>query len=208
MSMGFLAEFSTCFLKLLAKKTSISSKNIFLILKAYNFDKQKLNKMKKFLTPILFVAVAAITLSLTSCKSKPKDVDIKAAIEKALSADPMTVGTAVSVEKGVATISGVCKDEMCKTSCEKIVSGIKGVKSVVNNCTIVPAVDAVVNATDEILTKGLADALKDNPTVKSAIADGKIVLTGEIAKAKWMVLKPILDNLKSKGYDLTGLKIK
>jgi hypothetical protein len=164
--------------------------------------------MKKFLTPILFVAIAALAFNFTSCKSKPKDADIKAAIEKALLADPMAVGTAVSVEKGVATITGVCKDEMCKTSCEKIVAGIKGVKSVVNNCTIAPPVEAVVNATDEILTKGLADALKDIPSVKSAIADGKIVLTGEIAKAKWMVLKPILDKLKAKGYDLAGLKIK
>lgn len=164
--------------------------------------------MKKFLTPILFVAVAAITISFTSCKSKPKDVDIKAAIEKALAADPMAIGTAVSVEKGVATITGVCKDDMCKASCEKIVAAIKGVKSVVNNCTVMPPVEVVVNATDEILTKGLADALKDNPTVKSAIADGKIVLSGEIAKAKWLKLKPILDKLKSKGYDLTGLTIK
>ena len=46
------------------------------------------------------------------------------------------------------------------------------------------------------------------PRSTPAIADGKIVLTGEIAKVKWMVLKPILDKLKSKGYDLTGLKIK
>ena len=39
--------------------------------------------MKKHLTPLLLVLVAALAISFTACKSKPKDADIKAAIEKA-----------------------------------------------------------------------------------------------------------------------------
>lgn len=143
----------------------------------------------------------------TACKKKVKDADIKAAIETALKADPLAANTTVSVEKGVATISGECKDEACKTHCAELVKGIKGVKEVVNNCTVA-APPPVVNADDAALTQGLTDALKDHPGVKFSIADGKIVLTGEIAKAKWVAVKQMLDKLKSKGYDLAGLTIK
>jgi nucleoside-triphosphatase THEP1 len=50
--------------------------------------------------------------------------------------------------------------------------------------------------------------LKDHPGLSYSINDGKVVLTGTIAKAKWAALKQTLDKLKSKGYDLTGLTIK
>lgn len=120
----------------------------------------------------------------------------------------MGANTMVTVDKGVATITGECKDDMCKASCEKIVAGVKGVKSVVNNCNVAAAPMPVMNGDDEALTKGLMDALKDNSTVKSSVANGKIVLTGEISKAKWVALKQMLDKLKSKGYDLAGLTIK
>lgn len=154
------------------------------------------------------MSVFALAIGFNACKGKVKDADIKTAIETALKADPMAANTTVSVEKGVATISGECKDDLCKTHCAELVKGIKGVKNVVNNCTVAAAEMPVINADDEALTKGLADALKDVPGVQSSIKDGKIVLTGEIAKAKWMVLKQLLDKLKSKGYDLAGLKIK
>lgn len=167
--------------------------------------------MKKTLTPIFLSLTMLLVISFTACKSKPKDADIKAAIETALKADPMAAGTIVSVEKGIATISGECKDEMCKVACEKIVAAVKDVKSVVNNCTIAaaPIAPPIATAADtDTITKGLADALKDHPTVKSSVVDGKIILTGEIAKAKWAMVKQLLDKLRAKGYDLTGLKIK
>jgi hypothetical protein len=168
--------------------------------------------MKKQFTPLLLVAIAALAISFTACKSKPKDADIKAAVEKALAADPMAAGMTVSVEKGVATLSGECKDEMCKASCEKIATGVKGVTSVVNNCTIAPAppppMEPVATTDASVLEKGLTDALKDQAGVKGSVVDGKIVLTGEIAKAKWAMVKQTLDKLKAAGYDLTGLKIK
>ena len=139
--------------------------------------------MKKITTSILLMAAFALAISFNACKKKPKDADIKASIENALKADPMSAGTMVSVDKGVATITGECKDDACKMHCAEIVKGIKGVKEVVNNCTVAAAPPPVVNADDEALTKGLADALKDHPGVKSSVSDGKIVLTGEIAKA-------------------------
>ncbi len=164
--------------------------------------------MKKLSTSILLMGVLALTISFTACKKKAKDADIKAAIETALKADPMSANTMVSVDKGVATISGECKDEACKTHCAEMVKGIKGVKEVVNNCIVAAAPMPVINAADEALTKGLTDALKDHPGVSFSINEGKIVLTGEIAKAKWVAVKQMLDKLMSKGYDLKGLTIK
>ena len=164
--------------------------------------------MKKLSTSLLLAGALVIALGFTACKKKAKDADIKAAIETALKADPMSAGTMVSVDKGIATISGECKDEACKTHCADLVKGVKGVKEVVNNISIAPPPPPVVNADDEALNKGLTDALKDHPGVKFSISDGKIVLTGEIAKAKWVAVKQMLDKLKSKGYDLAGLTIK
>ncbi|MBL0359103.1 MAG: BON domain-containing protein [Chitinophagaceae bacterium] len=88
------------------------------------------------LSKVLFAVVIAATIGFVSCKAK--DADIKAEIEKALKADPMMTGTTVDVNDGVATITGECKDDACRTMCEKTVTGIKGVKSVVNNCTVAP----------------------------------------------------------------------
>lgn len=166
--------------------------------------------MKRQFTPMLLVAITALAISFTACKSKPKDADIKVAVETALAADPMAAGMTVSVEKGVATLSGECKDELCKASCEKIAQGVKGVKSIVNNCTIAaPAPPPTVATTDvSVLDQGLMDALKDQAGLKGSVVNGKIVLTGEIAKAKWAMVKQTLDKLKPAGYDLTGLKIK
>ena len=164
--------------------------------------------MKKTIS-VLLVAFAVLSFSFTACKKKMNDADIKAAIETALKADPMSAGTMVSVEKGVATITGECKDDMCKAHCAELVKGIKGVKEVVNNCTVAAAPPPpVANPDDETLSKGLMDALKDVAGVQSSVVDGKIVLKGEIAKAKWAALKQLLDKLKSKGYDLSGLTIK
>jgi hyperosmotically inducible periplasmic protein len=162
--------------------------------------------MKKVSTVFLSLVFLAAMAGFTSCKKKAKDADIKAAIETALKADPLAANTMVSVEKGVATISGECKDDACKTHCAELVKGIKGVKEVVNNCSVAPP-PVVVNADDTALTQGLTDALKDHPGVKFSINEGKVVLTGEIAKAKWVAVKQMLDKLKPKGYDLAGLKI-
>ena len=65
-----------------------------------------------------------------------------------------------------------------------------------------------MNADDAALSSGLADALKDMPGVQGSVSDGKIVLTGEIAKAKWLMLKQTLDKLTPKGYNTDGLTIK
>jgi osmotically-inducible protein OsmY len=151
---------------------------------------------------IFLIAIASLAIGFTSCKKKMKDADIKAAVEKALAADPMSAGTTVSVEKGVVTLAGQCKDEMCKSACEKTAAAVKGVKSVVNNCTVAPPVEITQ---DDPLTKAVTDALKAFPGVSAMVKDGIITLTGTIAKADRQKLMMILQELKPKKVDPSGL---
>jgi osmotically-inducible protein OsmY len=153
--------------------------------------------MKK-LSTILLLLSFTVAVGLTACKKKAKDADIKAAIETALKADPMAMNTTVSVEKGVATISGECKDDMCKAHCAELVKGIKGVKEVVNNCTVAPPPPPVEIAADDPLTKAVTDAIKDFPGVMATVKDGIITLTGEISKDKLQKLMMGLQALKPK----------
>lgn len=160
--------------------------------------------MKRLLVIALTLVV---TFYLPACKSKVKDSDIKANVEKTLAADPDLSGLSVDVTKGVATVSGTVNSETAKASVDTKVKSVKGVTSVVNNTTVVTMPPPVVNSDDAALQQGLTDALKDNPTVHSTVVDGKIVLTGEITKERWVALKQTLDKLMPKGYDLSGLKI-
>lgn len=164
--------------------------------------------MKKY----LFIALAAfsfVTLS-QSCKKKMKDEDIqKAAMEVVSKMSDMKNGS-VTVKDGIATITGECADQGCMDKCKKAFEDakVKGLKSIDWQCKVAAAPMPVVTAADEALNKGLADALKDFGTVKAAVKDGVVTLTGEIKKDAWMKLKPMIDKLKPKSTDSKGLTIK
>lgn len=162
--------------------------------------------MKKVIQWIVPTLLLFAALHFGSCKSKPNDAEIKAAIETALKADPMSEGTVVSVEKGIATLSGECKDESCKAHCAEIAKAVKGVKEVVNNCTIAPAPPPPVQVTaDDPLKTAVTDALKDFPSVQASIADGIVTLTGEINKADLKKVMMALSSLKPKKIDASAL---
>jgi hyperosmotically inducible periplasmic protein len=159
--------------------------------------KQKLSSL------LLLIGAVALISTSTGCKKKPKDADIKAAVEAALKADPSAASTMVAdVKEGVVTISGECKDDACKANCEKIVAAVKNVKSVVNNCTVTPPV--VINP-DDILTKSVTDALASFPGVTATVKEGVVSLGGEIKKADLQKLMMALSALKPKKIDNTGL---
>lgn len=148
-----------------------------------------------------------MTATLTGCKSKPKDADLKAAIETLLQTKPTALGTSVTVEKGVATLSGDVPDEAAKDDLEKSTASIVGVKSVVNNLSITPTAPVSISM-DDPLTAAVKDATKDFPTVSSTVSDGVITLKGEIQKANLQKLMMALQALKPKKVDNTQLVIK
>lgn len=143
----------------------------------------------------------ALLLSLAVISCKPKDADIKIAIEAALKADPSASTTMVDVKEGVATISGVCKDDACKANCEKLIVGIKGVKSVVNNCTIAPPPPpdpaSLTTSLDEATQQKVKDGLKDMKTLSlQGFSDKGAVINGEVSKADKMKLMQMLASAK------------
>lgn len=149
------------------------------------------------------VVVVSATMLFVSCK--PKDDDIKAAVETALKADPMMAGATVDVKDGVVTMSGECKDDACKAMCEKAASAVKGVKSVVNNCTVAPPPPppppppASLNTVlDEATQQKVKDGLKDISGVTVEFSGDKAILSGEVTKANRMKIMQMLAAAKVK----------
>jgi hyperosmotically inducible periplasmic protein len=149
------------------------------------------------------IAIAMLitaSLALTSCK--PKDADIKAAIETALKADVSAATTMVDVVNGVATISGECKDEACKASCEKLVAAVKDVKSVVNNCTVAPVAnvalpESIKTTLDAATQQKVKDGLKDMKTiVLQGFSEKGAIINGELSKDGKMKLMQMLASAK------------
>lgn len=156
----------------------------------------------------LFMSLAlAGVLVFSSCG--PKDSKIQESATEALKTVP---GVSVSVEKGVATITGAVSDDATKAAAETAIKGIKGVKSVTNEITVAAPVTTttaptVVTSTDA-LTAAVKDATKDFPGITAEVNDGVIKVAGTISAAKWKTLKQSLDGLNPKKVDATGITIK
>ena len=137
--------------------------------------------------------VVSATMLFVSCK--PKDADIKADVEKALKADPMMMSTTVDVKDGVVTMGGECKNDACKAMCEKTVTAVKGVKSVVNNCTVaaVVAPPASLSTTiDATKMQQVKDGLKDIPGVTVEFTGDKAILKGAVTDANRLKIMQML----------------
>ncbi|MBA2250870.1 MAG: BON domain-containing protein [Chitinophagaceae bacterium] len=148
-------------------------------------------------TKTFLITALLSTLFFVGCK--PKDADIKSDIEAKYKADADLSGLTVQVTDGVATINGECKDDATKTKSEEQAKSVKGVKSVVDNCTPPPPpAPPVVVSTDDALTKGVMDATKDFPTVKASVNDGVVTLTGDINRSSLQNLMKSLNTLKPK----------
>ncbi len=139
--------------------------------------------MKKIL---MVMIVAANALFLPACKSKPKDADVKVAVESAIMNNPDYNTVRVDVNNGVATVTGEVKDAGAQSSLKSVVAGVKGVKEVKDNTTIAaPAAETapvIVNA-DEQLQTSIQAAVKDHPGVTATVKDGIVTLTGTINKS-------------------------
>jgi osmotically-inducible protein OsmY len=164
-----------------------------------------LKNLKMKMTKLLMAVAIAATIGFVSCS--PKDADIKAAVETKLKEKPdMTAGAMVDVKAGVATLTGECKDDMCKADCEKLASEVKGVKSVINNLTVTPpppppvvaAPASISTVLDAATQQKVKDGLKDIKGVAVEFAEDKAVLTGSVSKADRMKIMQILSSAKVK----------
>lgn len=139
-----------------------------------------------------------LALSLVACG--PKDADIQKEIAAKMSALP---GVEVTVKDGVATITGICKDATFKENAETIIKGIKGVKSVVNNCEIAAPEPVIETApveinSDSVLSNSVNEVVKTYSGVTATVKDGVVTLTGDIKKAQLPNLIKSVQELKPK----------
>jgi osmotically-inducible protein OsmY len=155
-----------------------------------NLKKNIIMKIKSILLGMSFAFL------LVACG--PKDADIQKEIAAKMSTMP---GMEVTVKDGIATISGVCKDAACKESCEAIAKGIKGVKSVVNNCEIaapVPVPAPVVINADSVLNTSVSEVVKTYSGVTATVLDGVVTLKGDIKRDQLPALIKSVQELKPK----------
>jgi len=150
------------------------------------------------------VVVASLIFAFSSCSSKPKDADIKVAADNALAADPACSGLHVTVNDGVATITGEVKDEATKTMAQTSIAAVKGVKSVENNATVAPpppppVVPSATETQAAALIQAVNDAVKDYPGVVATVNNQVLTLTGEVKKSDLQKLMMSLNSLKSMG---------
>ncbi|MEN2490261.1 BON domain-containing protein [Flavobacterium sp. B11] len=142
----------------------------------------------------------SLSVFLVSCK--PSDVDIEKAINEKLN-DP---DIHVTVHEGVATITGVCDDEMFKKNIGKSVKATTGVKSVVNTCEIEkanqePAAATVVINSDADLDKSVSKVVDAYDGVSATVVGGVVTLSGEIKRDKLQPLMQSIQELKPKKVD-------
>lgn len=142
----------------------------------------------------------SLALSLIACA--PKDSDIQKEISAKLADNPEVQ---VTVQDGVATISGICKDGAFKKEIEASIKEVKGVKSVMNNCQIVQpeetAAAAVIITTDSVLDKAVSDVVKSYNGVSATVVGGVVTLSGEIKRSQLQPLIQKIQELKPKKVD-------
>jgi hyperosmotically inducible periplasmic protein len=138
-------------------------------------------------------SVATLLFAFAACA--PKDADIKAGIDKAMTG---MSGVQVEVVEGVATISGEFANDAAKAAAEGLVKAVKGVKSVVNTATITPPPPPVVISPDEALTTGVMAALKEWSALTAEVKEGVVTLTGEVKKTDLPKVMQALSALQPK----------
>ena len=143
------------------------------------------------------LAIFFLIASVTACKQKTTDADIKTAVDNAIAANTTLSGTYTDVKDGVVTLTGQVKDDAAKAAAEAAARGINGVKSVVNNLTVTPP-PAVQITADDPLKVSVESTVKNYPGVNATVQDGVITLTGEIKRTDLQQLMAALNSLKPK----------
>lgn len=128
----------------------------------------------------------------------PKDADIQKAIDEKMVAFP---GVEATVSKGVATITGTCKDEALKENVATALRSIRGVESVINNCELSapePEMAPVTVNSDATLTTSVNEVIKAYQGVSATIVDGVVTLSGTLSKDKVPTLIQSIQELQPK----------
>lgn len=94
---------------------------------------------------VSMLAVLMLAVATVGCSSQPTDTQITSEVQAKLFADPNISGKQiqVSTQAGVVTLAGSVPSEMERSAAGNDAGLVKGVKTVVNNIQVTPAVAAV-----------------------------------------------------------------
>ena len=128
---------------------------------------------------IKFLTVLSIAIALFIGSCGKSDADVQKAVQDKLAADNVT-GVTVTVNDGVATLSGQVADVAAKSKAETSAKAVEGVKSVTNNLTTRPLPVATPAAADPALTGKITEDLKKAGCTGSSVTvvGGKVTVTG------------------------------
>ena len=140
----------------------------------------------------------ALALSVLFAACKPSDSKIAEDVKAKVSA--VAQGLSVDVKDGVVTLGGQVADDATKAAVAAALTGIKGVKSVVNNITLPPPPPPVVINPDDVLRK-VVDSVFSAKGIKgitATAAAGVVTLTGDVKKADLVKVMQVANEAKPK----------
>lgn len=149
---------------------------------------------------------ALLILGFSSCQTRLSDTDLQTKVETALINYP---NIQIAVNDGQVTLSGTATsdDERRQIQSAAKASDSKAIKSVVNNIAVT-ATPVEINTDDADLQAQANDFVNDFPNVEVIVAEGVIMVTGEIKQSQVQKLQTGLDALNPIRLDLSGLTIK
>jgi osmotically-inducible protein OsmY len=139
---------------------------------------------------LAFMMLATLSVAFVSCNKKPKDEDIKAAVEKVVPA-----GIGVAVTEGAVTLSGKVETQDAFAAAEIAAKAVEGVKSITNSIEVVPPV--VINP-DDTLIQTVNAAIAAYSGIKAEVKDGVVTLSGDIKKDDLTKVIQAVQELKPK----------
>jgi osmotically-inducible protein OsmY len=137
-----------------------------------------------------------VTYFFTACK--PSDSKIAEAVTSKVSA--VAQGLTVDVKDGIVTLGGQVADDATKAAVAAALTGIKGVKSVVNNITLPPPPPPVIINPDDVLRKTVDSvfAAKGIKGITSTVSAGVVTLTGDVKKSDLVKVMQVANEAKPK----------
>ena len=135
---------------------------------------------------VRFLTILMLALALMAAACGKSDQDLATSVNDKLRADGVT-GVTASVKDGVATLTGEVADVTVKSKAETSAKAVEGVKSVTNNVTTRPLVQATPAAADPALTGKITENLKNAGCTGAnvTVSGGTVTVTGTVPSAKY-----------------------
>ena len=151
----------------------------------------------KLLSKPMLSIFLIVSLMVTSCT--PGDASIAESAKAKVTA--ISPSVTVDVKDGVVTLGGEVADEATKAAAESALSGLKGVKSVVNNITVPPPPPPPVQINPDDVLRQTVDsvfAAKGIKGVTATVSDGVVTLSGSVKKADRIKAMQVVNEAKPK----------